>query len=140
VGVEQCKLVELPTVPDPQGNLAFAEGGRHVPFEIARVFFVYDVPGEAVRGGHAHLALEQAVFCLAGRLDVVVDDGSRRQTFALEDPRTGLYLPQMVWHDLVGFSPGTAYLALTSAEFEESDYIRDYEQYLGALRAAAPDR
>lgn len=129
--------VELPVVEDPQGNLVFAEGEGHVPFPIARVFFVHDVPGEAVRGGHAHISLEQAVFCVSGRFDVVVDDGTGRRTFALEDPSTGLYLPPMVWHDLVGFSPGTTYLALTSANFDEGDYIRDYDEYLGAVRAAS---
>lgn len=134
--VEECKLVELPVVEDPQGNLAFAEGGTHIPFSIARVFYVYDVPGEAVRGGHAHLSLEQVVFCVAGRLEVMVDDGAQRRTFALEDPRTGLYLPPMVWHDLGGFSPGTVYLVLTSADFEEDDYIRDHDEFLTALRAA----
>jgi uncharacterized RmlC-like cupin family protein len=136
VGIEECKRIELPTVEAPQGTLAFAEGEDHVPFSIARVFFVYDVPGEAARGGHAHLVLEEAVFCLAGRLDVVVDDGSQRQTFALEDPHVGLYLPPMVWHDLIGFAPGTAYLAAASTHFEESDYIRDYDEYLAAVRAA----
>lgn len=140
VGIEECKLVELPVIGDPQGNLAFAEGESHVPFPIARVFFVYDVPGEAVRGGHAHRSLEQAVFCLAGRLDVVVDDGAQRRTFSLEDPRTGLYLPPMVWHDLVGFSTGTVYLALTSAQFDESDYIRDHEEYLTAIGAVEASR
>jgi dTDP-4-dehydrorhamnose 3,5-epimerase-like enzyme len=124
-------------VEDPQGNLVFAEAESHVSFPIARVFFVYDVPGEAIRGGHAHRTLEQAVFCMNGRLDVVVNDGSRRQTFELENPRTGIYLPPMVWHDLVGFSPGTVYLALTSAHFDEADYIRDYDAYLGALQAEA---
>jgi dTDP-4-dehydrorhamnose 3,5-epimerase-like enzyme len=136
VGIEECKLVELPVVEDPQGDLAFAEGESHVPFPIARVFFVYGVPSDAIRGGHAHLSLEQVVFCLAGRLEFVVDDGSQRRTFALEDPRTGLYLPPMVWHDIGGFSPGTVYLVLTSMPFDEADYIRDRDEYRAALRAA----
>lgn len=134
MGVEECKLVELPVVPDSQGDLAFAEGEDHVPFPIARVFFVYGVPGKAVRGGHAHLTLQQAVFCVHGSLDVVVDDGSQRKTLTLDDPRTGIYLPPLVWHDLVGFAEGTVYLALTSANFEESDYIRDYDEYLTTVK------
>lgn len=136
MGIEECKLVELPVVEDPQGSLAFAEAGTHVPFPIARAFYVYDVPAGAVRGGHAHLTLEQAVFCVAGRLEATVDDGARRRTFSLEDPRIGLYLPPMVWHDLGGFAAGTVYLVLTSAPFDESDYVRDHDEYLAALRAA----
>lgn len=136
MGIEECKLVQLPVVEDLQGNLAFAEGESHVPFPIARVFYVYDVPAGAVRGGHAHIALEQVVFCVAGRFDVVVRNGTRRRTFAIEDPRAGLYLPPMVWHDLGGFSPGTVYLVLTSAPFDRDDYIRDYDEYLTATRMA----
>jgi WxcM-like, C-terminal len=137
VGIEECKPIELPVVAHPQGDLAFAEAEGHVPFPIARVFYVYDVPAQAVRGGHSHRALEQAVFCLAGRMEMVVDDGEQRRTFVLDDPRRGVYVPPMVWHDLGGFSAGTVYLALASAEFDEDDYIRDYDEYLGALHAAA---
>jgi len=136
MGVEDCRPIELPVVEDPQGDLAFAEGERHVPFPIARVFYVYGVPGHAVRGGHAHLSLEQAVFCLAGRLEMAVDDGEQRRTHVLDDPRTGIYLPPMVWHDIGGFAPGAVYLALTSADFDEADYIRDYDEYLAAVKAS----
>jgi dTDP-4-dehydrorhamnose 3,5-epimerase-like enzyme len=136
MGVEASRTIELPVMPDRQGDLAFVEGEAHVPFPIARVFFVYDVPADAARGGHAHIALEQAVFCLSGRLEMVLDDGERRRTCTLEDPRTGIYLPPMVWHDIRGFSPGTVYLALASAEFDEGDYIRDYGEYLRSARAA----
>lgn len=123
-------------VADPQGELAFAEGESHVPFPIARVFYVYDVPAWAARGGHAHRALEQAVFCLAGRMELAVDDGERRRSWVLDDPRCGLYLPPMVWHDIGGFAPGTVYMALASAEFDEADYIRDRAEFLRAARAA----
>jgi uncharacterized RmlC-like cupin family protein len=135
MGIERCKPIELPVVADPQGNLAFAEAEAHVPFPIARTFHVYDVPVGAARGGHAHIALEQAVFCLAGRLELVVDDGERRRTHVLDDPRSGLYLPPMVWHDIGGFAPGTVYLVLASAEFDEADYIRDHDAYLAAVGA-----
>jgi dTDP-4-dehydrorhamnose 3,5-epimerase-like enzyme len=137
VEAEKCQSIELPVVADPQGDLAFAEAEGNVPFPIARVFYVYGVPADAVRGGHAHRSLEQAVFCLSGRMEMVVDDGEGRRTFVLDRPRRGVYLPPLVWHDLGGFSPGTVYLALTSAEFDEDDYIRDYDEYLSALRAAA---
>lgn len=137
MGIEECTPIELPVVPDRQGDLAFAEGESHVPFPIARVFYVYDVPAEAARGGHAHKALEQAVFCLAGTMELVVDDGERRRSFVLDDPRQGLYLPPMVWHDIGGFRSGTVYLALASAEFDEADYIRDRDEFLRQARTAA---
>jgi dTDP-4-dehydrorhamnose 3,5-epimerase-like enzyme len=135
--IGDCRRIELPVVSDPQGDLAFAEGESHVPFPIARVFYVYDVPAEAARGGHAHRALEQAVFCLAGRMDLVVDDGRERRSVVLDNPRRGLYLPPMVWHDIGGFSSGTVYLALASAAFDEGDYIRDHGEFLRATRTPA---
>lgn len=136
MGIEECKSIELPVVEDPQGDLAFAEEESHVPFPIARAFYVYGVPVGAKRGGHAHRALEQALFCLAGRLEIVVDDGERRRPHVLDDPRRGLYLPPMVWHDIGEFSPGTVYLVLASAPFDEGDYVRDYGEFR-RLRAAA---
>lgn len=138
MGVEKCRSIELPVVEDPLGNLAYAEAGDQIPFPIARTFHVYGVPGDAVRGGHAHLALEEVIFCLNGRFEAVVDDGTEQRTFALEDPRVGLYLPPMLWYDLVGFAPETAYVVLTSARFDEADYIRDRDQYLQAVRAGHP--
>jgi dTDP-4-dehydrorhamnose 3,5-epimerase-like enzyme len=136
MGIEDCKPIELPVVADPQGDLAFAEEENHVPFPIARAFYVYGVPVGAKRGGHAHLALEQVIFCLGGRLEIVVDDGERRHPHVLEDPRRGLYLPPMVWHDIGDFAPDTVYLVLASAPFEEADYVRDYGEFR-RLRAAA---
>jgi dTDP-4-dehydrorhamnose 3,5-epimerase-like enzyme len=136
VSIEDCRLIELPVVEDSAGNLAYAESGDGIPFPIARTFHVYGVPGGAVRGGHAHLALEQVVFCVAGRFEAVIDDGVEQRAFELEDPRVGLYLPPMVWHDLTGFAAGTVYLVLTSARYDESDYIRDHDEFLSALHAA----
>ena len=137
MGIDECKPIELPVVEDPQGDLAFAEEESHVPFPIARAFHVYGIPVGAARGGHAHLTLEQAVFCLAGRLEIVVDDGERRRAHVLDDPRRGLYLPPMVWHDIGGFAPGTVYLVLASALFDEADYVRDYEEFLRVRAATA---
>lgn len=138
MSVEGCRTIELPVIEDPLGNLAFAEGERHVPFPIARSFHVYGVPEGAARGGHAHHTLEQAVFCVSGRLEIVVSDGERRRPFVLDDPRRGLYLPPMVWHEIGGFAPDTVYLVLTSAPYDEDDYIRDHDRYLEAVREAKP--
>lgn len=135
MSIGECTPVELPVVADRQGNLAFAEADSHVPFPIARVFYVYDVPAEARRGGHAHLKLEQAIFCLAGSLEIIVDDGCDRQPYRLDDPCRGLYLPPMVWHDIGGFAAGTVYMVLASSVYAESDYIRDYDGFLSAAAA-----
>lgn len=140
MGIDQCKTIELPVVANPQGDLAFAEAETHIPFPIARAFYVYDIPAGAVRGGHAHFTLEEAVFCLAGRLEIAVDDGRGRHTHVLDDPRIGLYLPPMVWYDIAGFSAGTVYLAFASAPFDEADYIRDYDEYLTRVGAASAAR
>lgn len=139
MGAQECKLVELPVVEDPQGDLAFAEERRHVPFPIARVYHVYRVPSGATRGGHAHRAVEQMVVPLAGSFEVVVDDGSRRRAFALDRPQVGLYLPPLVWHDLRGFSAGSAYFVLASTHYDEADYIRDYEEFRAATQGSARD-
>jgi uncharacterized RmlC-like cupin family protein len=135
MSLEECRLVDLPVIADPQGNLAVAEAEAQIPFPIARVFYVYEIPVTAKRGGHAHRELEQVVFCLAGALEMVVDDGEGRRAHRLENPRQGLYLPPMVWHDIGSFSKGTVYMVLASAAFSEADYIRDYEQYLATARA-----
>jgi dTDP-4-dehydrorhamnose 3,5-epimerase-like enzyme len=129
VAIDECKLLELPTVEDPQGNLAFAEGKRHLPFPIARVYHVYDVPAAARRGGHAHRRIEQVVVCLHGGFEVVVDDGSRQATFALSDPRQALYLPPLIWHDLTGFEAGSAYYVVSSGVYDETEYIRDRDEF-----------
>lgn len=136
MGIGECKTIELPGVPNQQGDLAFAEGESHVPFPIARVFYVYDVPAAAARGGHAHRTLEEAVFCLAGTMEIVVDDGKQRRSFVLDNPRRGVYLPPMVWYDIGGFRAGTVYFGLASAGFDEDDYIRDRSEFLRASRAA----
>jgi dTDP-4-dehydrorhamnose 3,5-epimerase-like enzyme len=135
MGLERCRLIELPVVANPQGNLVFAEAEAHVPFPIARVFYVHDIPLGAVRGGHAHFKLEEVVFCLEGSLEMVVDDGVSRHTYRLQDPRLGLYVPPMVWHDIDAFAEGTVYMGLTSTAFEEDDYVRDYERFLETARA-----
>jgi dTDP-4-dehydrorhamnose 3,5-epimerase-like enzyme len=136
LGVEECKLVELPVVEDRQGNLAFAEELRHVPFSIARIYYVYDVPNGAVRGGHAHRELEQMIVGVAGKFEIVVDDGSARKRFTMESSRVGLYMPPMVWHELVDFSAGSAYFALASAYYDEADYYRDYGEFKAAAGGA----
>lgn len=127
--LDQCKLVDLPKIHDPRGNLTFIEGGRHAPFPIERVYYLYDVPGGEVRGGHAHKALQQLIIAASGSFDVVIDDGRERQRFHLNRSYFGLYLPKMIWRELDNFSSGSVCLVLASAHYAESEYIRDYGEF-----------
>jgi dTDP-4-dehydrorhamnose 3,5-epimerase-like enzyme len=136
VSVHDCKLLELPVVHNPQGNLTFVEGQRHVPFQIERVYYMYDVPGGATRGGHAHRALEQVIIAMSGSFEVVLDDGVDRKNVTLNRSYVGLYLPPMIWRELVNFSSGSVCMALASAYYDESDYYRDYDQFRSAATAS----
>jgi dTDP-4-dehydrorhamnose 3,5-epimerase-like enzyme len=135
VSVHDCKLLELPVIHNPQGNLTFVEGQRHVPFQIERVYYMYDVPGGATRGGHAHRALEQVIIAMSGSFEVVLDDGVDQKNVTLNRSYVGLYLPPMIWRELVNFSAGSVCMALASKYYDEADYYRDYEQFRSA---AAP--
>jgi dTDP-4-dehydrorhamnose 3,5-epimerase-like enzyme len=126
----KVRLIDFPIVHDPRGNLSFVEGERQIPFPIRRVYYLYDVPGGAVRGGHAHRKLEQVVIALSGSFDVVLDDGRKRQKFFLNRSWNGLYIPSMTWRELENFSSGAVCLVLASEVFEESDYIRDHSAFL----------
>lgn len=130
---ECCKLIDFPRVSDPRGNLTFIEGTRHVPFEIARVYYLYDVPGGASRAGHAHKALHQVLVAMSGSFDVIVDDGRNRRTHHLNRSYYGLYIPPMVWREIDNFSSGSVCLALASAAYDEADYYRDYQDFLKAV-------
>jgi dTDP-4-dehydrorhamnose 3,5-epimerase-like enzyme len=135
VRVADAKLVELPRVTDPRGNLTFIEGSRHVPFAIARVYYLYDVPGGETRGGHAHRALEQLIIAMSGSFDVVLDDGRDQRTVNLNRSYYGLYLPRMVWRELVNFSSGSVCAVLASEYYDEADYFRDYDEFVAATGA-----
>lgn len=132
MGIDECKLVELPVIENPQGNLTFIEAERHVPFPIARVYYLYDVPEGAVRGGHAHRALEQLILPIGGSFDVVVDDASERRRITLDQPRVGLHVPRMIWRELENFSAGSFCVVLASAYYDEDDYYRDYDEFRSA--------
>lgn len=128
--VANCKIIELPKISDPRGNLSFIEGGQHIPFSIERVYYLYDVPGGSDRGSHAHKNLHQFVVAMSGSFDVVLDDGKQKKRFHLNRSHYGLYVCPMMWRDLDNFSSGAVCMVLASARYEEADYIRDYEKFL----------
>jgi hypothetical protein len=133
-----CRIVELPRIADARGNLTFIEGVQHVPFDIARVYYLYDVPGGESRGGHAHQQLQQLIVAAAGSFDVIVDDGTRSERFFLNRSYYGLLIPRMVWRELDNFSSGSVCLVLASHAYDEADYFRDYDEFVAAR--AAEDR
>lgn len=127
-------IIELPKISDPRGNLTFVEAARHISFDIKRVYYLYDVPGGETRGGHAHRQLEQFIIAASGSFEVVLDDGSKRESFFLNRSYYGLYVPRMNWRELVNFSSGSVCLVLASEYYDEADYYRDYEVFLADAR------
>jgi hypothetical protein len=130
MSIEKCKIVDLPKLTDPRGNLTFVEGGRHVPFEVKRVYYLYDVPGGAERGGHAHKGLHQLIIAMSGSFDVVLDDGQAKRRFHLNRSYYGLYVCPMIWRELDNFSSGSVCLVLASNLYDADDYYRDYKVFL----------
>jgi dTDP-4-dehydrorhamnose 3,5-epimerase-like enzyme len=135
MGIDQCRLIDLPKILDARGNLTFIESGRHLPFELKRVYYLYDVPGGSERGGHAHKSLHQFLIAMSGSFDVILDAGRGRQRFHLNRSYYGLYIPPMVWRELDNFSSGSVALALASEFYDEDEYIRDHAAYLEAVGA-----
>ncbi|MEH1934001.1 MAG: FdtA/QdtA family cupin domain-containing protein [Nostoc sp.] len=130
-----CKIINFPKITDPRGNLTFIEGGRHIPFEIQRVYYLYDVPGGAERGGHAHQQLQQLIIAMSGSFDVVLDDGYEKKCFHLNRSYYGLYICPMVWRELENFSSGSVCMVLASTFYEEADYYRNYQEFLKSVRS-----
>ena len=130
--VEACHVLQLPKIADPRGNLTFIEGGVHVPFDVRRVYYLYDVPGGADRGGHAHKSLHQVIVAMSGSFDVTLDDGAERKHIHLNRSYSGLYVTPMIWRYLDNFSSGSVCMVLASTRFTEDDYYRDYGEFVGA--------
>jgi hypothetical protein len=134
MSIKQCSIVNLPKIADPRGNLTFIEGGRHVPFQIQRVYYLYDTPGGAERGGHAHKGLHQLIVAMSGSFDVMLDDGQEKKRFHLNRSYYGLYVCPMIWRELDNFSSGSVCMVLASNLYDESDYYRDHQEFLKALK------
>jgi len=135
MNLNNYKLIDLPKIADTRGNLTFVEGGRHVPFYIKRIFYLYGVPGGADRAGHALKICHQFLIAMSGSFDVVLDDGRDKARFHLNRSFYGLYIPRMIWRELDNFSSGSVCLVLASEYYDEDDYYRDYNAYLAALEA-----
>jgi len=129
-----CRVIDLSKISNPQGNLTFIEGQGHIPFDIKRVYYLYDVPGGAERGGHAHKELHQLIIAMSGSFDVILDDGYQKKRFPLNRSYYGLYVCPMVWREVDNFSSGSVCLVLASAPYDEADYIRDYNAFVRAVR------
>jgi hypothetical protein len=134
---DSIRLVELPLITDGRGNLTFIEGGRHVPFDIARVYYLFDVPEGQMRAGHAHYKLQQVMIAASGSFELHLDNGSERRIVTLNRPSQGLMISSMIWREIHRFSKGAVCLVLASLPYDESDYIRDYDQFGAILRSRA---
>ncbi len=132
--LSDCKIIELPKIHDPRGNLTFIENSRHIPFDIKRVYYLYDVPGGADRGGHAHRSLHQFIVAMSGSFDVVLDDGDRQRRFHLNRSFNGLYVTPMMWRYLDNFSSGAVCMVLASGLYDEADYYRDYDEFVADVQ------
>lgn len=134
MSLQHCVIIDLPKVSNQLGNLTFIESNAHLPFPLERVYYLYDVPGGATRGGHAHKALHQLIIAISGSFDVVLDDGFEKARFHLNRSYFGLYICPMVWRELDNFSSGSVCLVLASEAYDESDYFRDYSEFLCAVK------
>jgi hypothetical protein len=134
--MSDCRLIDLPRIQDPRGNLTFIEGSRHVPFDIRRVYYLYDVPGGAERGAHGHKALHQLVVAMSGSFDLHLDDGREKRVFHMNRSYFGLYICPMMWRELTNFSSGAVCMVLASERYDESDYYRSYEDFMRDVQGA----
>lgn len=132
--LSDCRLIDLPVIHDPRGNLTFVEADRHIPFSIKRVYYLYDVPGGSSRAAHGHKALHQLMIAMSGSFDVTLDDGFEKKLFHLNRSYFGLYIPPMIWRDLDNFSSGAVCMVIASEHYDEADYFRDHDLFLKAVK------
>jgi len=128
--VFDCNILQLPRIYNPAGNITAINNKKEVPFNIERIYYLFDVPGGEGRGGHAHRELQQLIVAASGSFDIIIDDGKVRRTFHLSRPYTGLYMPAGLWRELDNFSSGSICLVLASTQYDEADYIRDYSTFM----------
>jgi len=136
MSIQNCCIIELPQIYDPRGNLSFIEGNKHIPFDIKRVYYLYDVPDGKTRGGHAHKNLQQFIIAMSGSFDIVLDDGFEKRTINLTRSHKAVYVPRMIWRELGNFSSGAVCMVLASEYYDENDYYRNYSDFLAAVQGA----
>ena len=127
--VSECRIIKLPKISDPRGNLSFIEANNHIPFEIRRVFYLYDVPGGESRAGHALRTCHQFLVAMSGAFDVIIDDGRGKSRHHLNRSYYGLYVPPLMWRELDNFSSGSVCLVLASEPYDEGGYLREYKDF-----------
>jgi hypothetical protein len=135
MSLDQCRIIDFPKISDPRGNLTFVESNKHIPFELKRVYYLYDVPGGAERGGHAHKTMEQVIVAMSGSFDVVLDDGRQRKRFHLNRSYYGLYICSMIWREIDNFSSGSVCMSIASTFYDEADYYRDQSDFYSIVRS-----
>ena len=131
---DSCRIIHFPKIADSRGNLTFIEGNNHIPFDIQRVYYLYDVPGGSVRGGHAHKELQQLIVAMSGSFDLTLDDGTEKKKFHLNRSYFGLYVGSMIWREIDNFSSGSVCMVLASNHYDEADYYRDYNEFLSVVK------
>ena len=127
--INDVQIIDLPKIIDPRGNLSFLESNNHIPFEIKRTYWIYDVPGGEIRGGHAFKNQEEFIIVLSGSLEVVVFDGKEEKKYFLNRSYNGLYIPNKLWRHMENFATNTLVLVISSTNFDENDYIRELQRY-----------
>ena len=135
MGLSKVKQINIPTITDGRGKLGFLENKTHIPFDIKRVYYLYDVPEEIERGKHAHYELEQVIFALNGSFDIILDDGKEKKEYRLDNPNTFLVIPKMIWRELKNFSENAICMVIASLHYSELDYIRDYKTFLEEVKS-----
>jgi hypothetical protein len=136
MNLDKCQIFDLPRINDPRGNLSFIEANRHIPFDIRRVYYLYDVPGGAERGGHAHKALHQLIIAMSGSFDIHLDDGYAKKTIHMNRSYYGLYVCPMIWREIDNFSSGAVCMVLASEYYDELDYFREYNDFISDVKRA----
>ncbi len=131
ITVNDCRIIQLPRIIDSRGNLTFLESNRHIPLSISRVYWIYDVPGGEIRGGHSYKMLHEFIISLSGSFDIVLDDGKEKRTVQMNRSYFGLYVPNMIWRHIENFSTNAVCLIIASLPYDEKDYIRNYKEFLG---------
>lgn len=137
MAIANCSIIDLPKIQDARGNLTFIEAGKHIPFAIQRVYYLYDVPGGAERGGHAHKELHQLIIAVSGSFDIQLDDGHSKKTVHMNRSYYGLYVCPMIWREIGNFSSGAVCMVLASNYYDELDYYREYNQFISDVKKAA---